>query len=167
MDMATIIAKIRGMPDCVLYPTVGLPTVEEGHVLAEDIALFYQQCGGLTLFARAPFTTFIVPPAEFVQVNTIVLKDFSEEELSPSRDDISWSWYVIARTENDDFLTIDLNPFRLGLCYENYWETHALPGDTPIIAKSFTELLIRLLANKGEAEYWRQSGFELLGDAYD
>jgi hypothetical protein len=40
-------------------------------------------------------------------------------------------------------------------------------GDSRIIAVSFTDLLVGLLANEGKREYWREPDFKYLGDAYD
>lgn len=62
--------------------------------------------------------------------------------------DISSNWYIIGRDMNKEYITIDLNPLRLGRCYDSYWENHGVPGNCAIIATTFTELIT-------------------LGDAYD
>lgn len=42
-----------------------------------------------------------------------------------------------------------------------------LRDDDPVIARSFTELLARCYANRGNHPYWLRPEFVLLGDAYD
>ncbi|MDU6207362.1 hypothetical protein [Veillonella sp.] len=37
---------------------------------------------------------------------------------------------------------------RFGFCYDSFIETHATPDESPIIAKSFTELLEKLVSNE-------------------
>lgn len=39
---------------------------------------------------------------------------------------------------------------RFGFCYDSFIETHATPDESPIIAKSFTELLEKLVSNEKE-----------------
>ena len=45
-------------------------------------------------------------------------------------------------------------------------ETHASPDESPIIAKSFTELLEKLVSNEKEW-FWLDSSFQSYGDAYE
>jgi hypothetical protein len=42
-----------------------------------------------------------------------------------------------------------------------------LRDHAPIVARSFTDLLSRLLRAEGNHWYWLEPGFEPLGDAYD
>jgi hypothetical protein len=82
-------------------------------------------------------------------------------------DDITSSWFIVARDPDDACLTIDLHPSRLGRCYDSFWDRHGIPGSCPVIASSFTDLLRLLLANQGAHWHWLQPGFESLGDAYE
>ena len=87
--------------------------------------------------------------------------------------EISWDWYTIAVTGNGDYFSIDLNPRRLGRCYDSNHETHALRGQTPILGFSFTEFLTRIIARidntRGTNWNWEEGGFDTmsLGDAFD
>ncbi|QIH33868.1 hypothetical protein [Sphingobacterium sp. DR205] len=65
------------------------------------------------------------------------------------------------------YISIDLTNERNGQCYDSFYETHSLQGDSAIVAKNFTELLKNLYANKGKHWYWLPEDFEKLGDAYD
>lgn len=82
--------------------------------------------------------------------------------------DISNEWYLIAESEQiNQYISIDLSDSHLGYCYDSFLETHATPGESQIIAKSFTELLEHLYASKGENWFWLADNFESYGDAYD
>ncbi|WP_331460411.1 SMI1/KNR4 family protein [Gracilibacillus suaedae] len=48
-----------------------------------------------------------------------------------------------------------------------FFDRHGLVGESQRIATSFTDLLERLIKNKGQYWYWLRSDFISLGDAYD
>ena len=162
MSLAEILQRIRGDKQCFVAPPTGLPLSAPGHVIPNDVLEFYRLAGGASLFERSDYPFFIVPPEQVRPANQVL-------QLDSGDGDISDSWYVIADTGDgsSDYLTIDCNPTRLGRCYDSFHETHALVGDTPIIARSFTELLERLLDNRGSRPYWLRDDFEGMGDAYD
>ena len=86
------------------------------------------------------------------------------EELA---DDISNDWFMIASSQElSQYISIDLNKKRFGFCYDSFIETHATPDESPIIAKSFTELLEKLVSNEKEW-FWLDSSFQSYGDAYE
>lgn len=160
MMIKDLIQRAIAEPDCKVVPPLGVPTVADGHKLPGDIIEFYELCGGVELFTNSENPCRIVSPNEFNLANPVIVGDICE-------DDISADWYIIADYYNGNHLTIDLNPSRLGRCYDSFSETHGLVGETPIIAFSFQELLTRLLDNKGQRFYWLTDSFEPLGDAYD
>ena len=147
--------------DCVVLPPQGIPSVFPHHILPDDVVEFYRQTGGIYLFYRSNYPISIVGPDEFVlSVPEICFCD-------PDQEDISANWYIIAKGPSSQYLSIDLKKERLGLCYDSYWDSFANPGDTPIIARSFSELLRRLYHNRGEYYYWLKDDFDEYGDAYD
>ncbi len=81
--------------------------------------------------------------------------------------DISETWYILADDLNGDYFTIDLSRERLGRCYDSFWDSHAQVGDSPIVATTFTDFLVRMLNNNGQHWYFLQPEFVSLGDAYD
>jgi len=106
----------------------------------------------------------------FVLANPVILGQKIFEEMAASneyKNEISMNWYIVVSDGNGDYLTIDLDRKRLGRCYDSFHETHALIGDTPIIANSFGELLENLIKNRGNYPYWLKDDFISLGDAYD
>jgi antitoxin YokJ len=158
-DIATLVNQIRSHPDCVVLPPSGLPTLLPGHILPADLRYFYEVTGGATLFDSEPSPNIILPSEQVELTSLAVLGDVLEG-------DISASWYALVFDGNGDYLSIDCHPERLGRCYDTFHETFASPGSTPIIATSFTELLVRLLQGGGRYQYWVAEGFQPLGDAY-
>lgn len=146
--------------DCAMVPPVGMPDLGRDHQLPDDLKAFYLAAGGATLFEGSDNEFSIVGPSELVLTNLLLL---GESETG----DISDSWFTVARDGNGDYLSIDLGEKHRGRCYDSFHETHGLVGSTPVVASSFTDLLYRLLANRGAHPYWLAAGFTSLGDAYE
>ena len=138
----------------------GVPVVNDGHILPDDVLRFYTLCGGVSLYLNNDYSVRIVSPQDFVLANPVIVGEVCE-------DDISSTWYIVADDFNGDYLTIDLDASRLGRCYDSYFDVHGMVGGCPIIATSFTDLLRRLITNKGEYWYWLSDDFKPIGDAYD
>ncbi|MEH7348501.1 SMI1/KNR4 family protein [Gottfriedia acidiceleris] len=160
MEIQVLIDKIKNTPNCVIHSHSGYPIVEKGHELPNDLYEFFRLCGGMNLFIDGDYSITIVSPEEFTLANPVIISEKAEY-------DISSSWYIIGRDNNNDYLTIDLSNPRLGRCYDSHWEIHGIVGSCPIIANSFTELIDRLVINEGNHRYWLQEEFTSLGDAYD
>ena len=166
LSIKELVDKTRTTPDCYMANPCGLPQISTEHQLPDDVREFYEICGGASLFENTEvYRVSILPPAEVVLANPVIVgpDGYSEEDLK----DISWSWYLIARDDNGEYLTIDFSKQRLGRCYDSFYEIHAMAGSSPIIALSFTELLNRLYESQGKNQYWESPDFVSLGDAYD
>ena len=160
MSMEKLVARIADMSDCHILPRAGQPSVTGPHLLPDDLITFYELCGGALLFENASYSTSIVPPQEMVPANPVIRGENIE-------DDVSETWYILADDLNGDYFTIDLGRERLGRCYDSFWDVHATPGDSKVVATSFTDFLVRMLNNKGQHWYFLQPEFVSLGDAYD
>jgi antitoxin YokJ len=158
--MITLLHAIQAIPTCTVYPISGMPLVGADHTLPDDLRRFYELCGGVELFSESPFPITVVPPKGLVLANPVILTGVSDEDLAATKADRSWSWYIVGQGENSQYITIDLNPVRLGQCYDSLWDRH--PGNSPLIARSFTELLTRLIECQGEYYYWTEPDFEPL-----
>lgn len=167
MSLDDLLLEIQTTPDCRVDVPRGLPLSEHAHRLPDDVRQFYQQCAGLSLAEHSLYPVSIVPPTQCLLANPVILGEMAGRTQQAEGNDLSWSWYIIAECGDGDYLTIDLDPQRLGRCYDSFHETHGLVGDTPIIALSFTELLTRLYVKRGQHWYWLQPDFVSLGDAYD
>jgi hypothetical protein len=160
MTIDELLATISADAACRVHSPVGEPHLEPEHVLPPDVRRFYQVCGGVDLFTDRDYSHFILPPDAVVLANLVLVGE-------RARDDRSDSWYLIAHDGNGDYLTLDCGPERTGWCYDSFHETHGQPGETPVIAHSFTDLLARCYANQGGYPYWLRADFGPLGDAYD
>jgi hypothetical protein len=157
--MRHLLNRIEATAGCRVRSETGLPTIESGHELPGDLRTFYELCGGVDFFVSAPFPVSISSPGELVLANPVI--------VGGRVDDISDSWYIAGRGGGGEFISIDLHPNRIGICYDSFREIHGVPGSAAIIALSFTDLLERLLAARGGHWYWLEPDFVSLGDAYD
>jgi hypothetical protein len=98
----------------------------------------------------------ILSKNEILQSNQMIIGE-------PCDDDISSSWYLIGKTDNNDYLSIDLSFERNGRCYDSSYEIHGVAGSCPIIALNFTELLTELYNSGGNDIYWKYKDH---GDTY-
>ncbi|WP_310601876.1 SMI1/KNR4 family protein [Anaerosporobacter sp.] len=160
MDIVKMIDEIRSMPDCIVHSPCGQPLLDEEVNLPMDLKMFYENCGGISLFLSKEYGFTIVSPKEMVLANPIIVDDLCEE-------DISSKWYIVCNDSENNYITIDLAEERAGRCYDSFWDRHGVVGECAIIAKSFTELVIYLLKNEGKSLYWLDSNFQFIGDAYD
>ena len=160
MDMRELITRIQATPGCQVFAPVGIPVIHEGHLLfPDDLRSFYTLCGGVRLFEGRDYAITIVSPRQFVLANPVIIGEMGE-------DDISSIWYIIADDGNGEYLTIDLSRERLGRCYDSFFDCHGVVGSCPIIAPSFTDLLMHLYENQGQYWYWLRPNFTPIGDAY-
>jgi hypothetical protein len=157
--MPRLVEMIRNTPGCTVQPPSGTPSVGDGFIIPEDLAAFYRLCGGATLFEDSAYGLSIVPPDRVVVANPVILVGVGEDQLAAAADDPSWSRHIIAEGDSGMYVTIDLAPDRLGLCYDSHWDVY--PADSETIALSFTDLLARLLASGGGEWYWGEPDFEL------
>jgi hypothetical protein len=164
-SMRELIQLAGRREDCSLLPPAGQPVLADGRRIPDDLRAFYDQCGGLLFDWNIPIA--VVGPARVVPANPIILED-------EAADDISAWWHIVAESDEGsaaERVTIDLHPDRLGRCYNSFWDRHAMPGSSAIVAATFTELLERLIAFEGEDgelfPFWLADDFEPIGDAYD
>jgi antitoxin YokJ len=158
--VTSLAERVSETRNCYLRDAAGMPSVDPGLALPPDLETFYASCGGAHLFTGLPFEIQISSPIEFVSSNPVIVgrRIF---------DDISDSWYIVAHGGAGEFLSIDLHPDRLGICYDSFHEVHGVPGSCAVVARSFTDLVDRLLRAHGGHWYWLDRDFVSLGDAYD
>lgn len=162
MSIQELIKKIRCNDNFEIKPPCGLPILMYEHVLPDDLKEFYQICGGIDCYIEdGGFPMQILAPNRFKLANELLL---GEKYV----DDISSSWYVIIDVEDGNYISIDCNTERIGKCYESFEYSHAVRGNCPIVALSFSELLENIVNYKGDYFFWKgNSTFISHGDAYD
>jgi hypothetical protein len=164
MNLTELIEIIKLDKNCEVKPAnkeIILPTN-----IPNDLKEFYELTNGIKLFENEAYGITIVGREEFIPTNKHLFSDdVNWEELEK---EVCNKWYLVAKVdEMSQYISIDLTSERNGQCYDSYYETHSLQGDSEIIAKNFTELVTKLYQNKGQHWYWLQDDFEKLGDAYD
>ena len=163
--MKSLLDKIRNLEDCVVLSPNGLPKIHSKQVLPKDLEDFYTQCGGIKFFIGSDYEMEIVPANEIKLSNPKILPEGWEADIP--MDDISNDWYVVAQAGIEQVISIDLNKERLGKCYDSFWDIHASPGESSVVAASFVELLEKMLKCQGGYWFWLANDFVSLGDAYD
>lgn len=158
-EIELIVGRIRQTKGCRILPPSGLPVIRAQDRLPGDLLEFYQLCGGVHLFDDGEYPIRIVEPEGFAKSNPEIVGMECPE-------DISDSWYIVARGGGEEAISVDCNPDRLGRCYDSFWDRHGVAGDCAVVALSFTELLRRLFSAQGGYWYWLVEGGVGHGDAY-
>ena len=154
--IAAIIQQLQTEPGCSVLRPSGIPSVSPGHMLPEDVITFYENVGGASLFSGTPYAFSVVPPHRVIAVSAAMLVC----EYVPERSD---AWYVIVEDSAFEYLSVDCSATRhRGRCYDNFHEHH--PFEAPVVAASFTELLSRLLLDRGQYPFYLERDFSPLGD---
>ena len=101
----------------------------------------------------------VLAPTEFQRIDAVITGEtFASGPFA--------HWFAVAYVGDVNYLSIDLHPSNFGLCYDSFHETFALPGYVKVVARSFSDLLVRLLGHTEDSTYWLQDGFEDLGEAF-
>jgi hypothetical protein len=158
--LAGLLDAIGRDGDCSVGASGGQPAV--GRPIPGDLREFYELCGGVELFRSANYPWVISGVDQLVATNPVVIGTQVE-------DDITSTWYVIAREGGDSsaLISIDLGLRKPGWCYDSDWEVHGVAGSCAVLSHSFTDLLEALYLAKGDYLFWGSTEFAGLGDAYD
>lgn len=159
MNILEIILEIKKDNRCIVKESLGVPQISSSLIFPEDLKVFYENCGGIIFFGESKYPFEILPPQEFQRANPIILGENHE-------DDISFNWFLIGKND-EQLISIDLSKEKNGRCYDSFWEVHGVSGSQPIIANSFTDLLVRFFFNNGNYWYWLDKDFNKIGDAYE
>jgi antitoxin YokJ len=159
MGVDELIERISCTSECNVLAASGQPVVRSGEQLPADLERFYSVCGGAELFVTSDYPLRIVRPSELVRANPEIVGVEATE-------DITDSWYIVARGGSEEAISIDCRLERLGRCYDSFWDRHGVAGSCPVIALSFTELLSRFVAAEGKRLYWLERDWVGYGDAY-
>lgn len=167
MNLMSLLDEMEKHPGCRLLPPAGIPAVAGACSLPEDLLAFYGRCGGAEVHLDKECRFRIVPPPEMVPSNPVIMGDYYRKYQAEIDCDISAAWHAIGTMSGpEEKIITDLDPARLGRCYDGFCETYAT-GDMKVIANSFAELLEQLFRAGGEGVFWEMEGFPDLGGAYD
>jgi hypothetical protein len=130
--------------------------------LPSDLRSFYKRFEMVDLFVGEFGPLYqVLPLSDHIRARVAVLQNDSEE-AGPS------SWYALCDVQDGNYIAVDLESEQQGgfNYIDCFHETFALPGESRIIARSFTELLKRMLQGGSEQLFFLQPGFEPYGDAF-
>ena len=162
MSIKELLKSIENNSNFIVKEPCGLPQIENNHTIPKDVKEFYFLCGGIECYIKeGGFPLSILSPDNIISTNVLLFK-------TNYPNDISFSWYTIADAYDGNYISIDFDIKRLGRCYESFEYSHASKGYCPIIALSFTELLINIITYTGDYFYWKDNiKFKSHGDGYD
>ena len=158
-ELQRLLDQIQRTRDCKVVLPHGQPVLREGDRLPDDLAEFYRLSGGVVFFELSMYPIRVVGAEELVRSNPEIVG-------TDCPDDISDSWYIVARGGREEAISIDCGVERVGRCYDSFWDCHGVAGDCRIVAQSFTELMQRLFDGRGRYWYWLTDEAPDYGDAY-
>ncbi len=132
-----------------------------GCFLPKDLKIFYHRYDSVRLFSSE-----FGPMYRFVSVRDIhptcydIYGRYDNEVVRLK------NWLTVVDVMDGNYIAIDTDSHNAGewnfiYCFH---ETFAWPGESPIVAKSFAELLDRSLHNGNEQHFFLQDGFKDYGD---
>lgn len=161
-----MLEEVSANANCKILPRSGKPALGTLIKIPDDLVEFYELCGGVELYLDRNFGFRIVGSSELVPTSKALLStNFYERHRVELEDDRTASWYLVARGSGpEEAVSIDLGGEHPGYCYDSFWDTFGTPN-CRIVARSFTELLRRLIDAKGEVIYWTEPGAPFYGFA--
>ena len=173
MTIAKLITKFNESSQWIVTAPAGVPSLSRNPIapngdIPNSVFQFYSLCGGLKSVIQYDEDIFlsIEPPQGFSWAVEKILGQSFQKQVDAYREHRSWFWYVIGRSNIDQYFVIDLAPERFGYCYYTELYFFAQKGRTPVIGTSFLDLLERFYeaVKVGEDWSWESSDY---GDAFD
>jgi hypothetical protein len=131
-----------------------------GYPLPGDLQTFYLRYKTVSLFDGPFGPTYRFVPVSQIHPTRIDIYGEDTDEWEPS------TWVTICDVLDGNYVAIDIasgsgNEYNYIDCFH---ETFAEPGESTIIAKSFTELLHSALRSGGDSLFWFHEDFVDYGD---
>jgi hypothetical protein len=161
--IAQIISEAIRTSGCTVLPAIDLPATPLNLQLPSDLRDFYELCGGLDMFPGTEQEWRFVNPNEVVRADPFILDKAYTDRPEVYDGKPSETLYLIAVAGvGPEFITIDFEPKRNGLCFDSYSGDHGTES-SKVIALSFTELLNKLFYWKQPGLFWENEFYGYLG----
>lgn len=116
MDIQELISVIENNVECTVFKPSGLPELPSLALkIPQDLKRFYELCGGIVLFPDRSYSFEIVSVENLKRANPIIAKTEGE-------DDKSYNWFIISKSGDGQYVTIDLSEMNNGKCYDSFWD---------------------------------------------
>ena len=166
-SVAEIIHEATQTDGCTVCSPNGQPTIPVHLTVPDDLRVFYEHCGGLDMFPGTEQERRFVSPNEVVRADPFILDMAYTDRPSAYDGTPSETLYLIAVAGvGPEFITIDFDPQRNGLCFDSYSGDHGSES-SKVIALSFTELLNKLFYWKQPGLFWENEFYGYLGQPID
>lgn len=131
-----------------------------GYQLPDDLKTFYRRYKSVKLFDSDFGATYRFAPISEIHPTRIDIYGKDTDEWGPS------TWLSICDLLDGNYIAIDIaSKDGDGYNYiDCFHETFAEPGESKVIAKSFTELLEHALHGRDDKVYYLEEGFIGYGD---
>ena len=131
--------------------------------LPNDLKTFYRRYSSLDLFPSefGPVYRFVNP----TEIRPTWLDILGPNATDPGPN----NWLTICDVLDSNYVAIEVFPYTCDLYkfIDCFHETFALPDESKVIARSFTELLERALSHGDGVPYYVLPDFKSYGDAFD
>jgi hypothetical protein len=143
-----VLHQLVSRSDCEVLPFSGMPALNQGDVLPEQLAEFYKLCGGIRIkrFNDCFYSWYVSKPTDFrAAVGVIHQGEMSDSERAFWSAHWANSFYVVAETEGSGEVIVTScgDRFR-GLYFDGHRETFGC-DKMPVIAQSLAELIVLLV----------------------
>jgi hypothetical protein len=128
--------------------------------LPEDLKAFYRRYKTVKLFDGESGARYRFVPINEIHPTYLDIFGFNSDENAPE------TWLTVCDVLDSNYIALDIaskegDEYNYIDCFH---ETFAIPGECKIIARSFTELLMRALQGGGNQLYYLHPGFAGYGD---
>ena len=159
-DLFSEIDRLHSWEACTRPSAIADLEKRLGYPFPDDIKTFYQRYDTVKLFVgEHGDTLYRFVPVEEIHPTRIDVFGEDTDEWGPS------TWLTVCDVQDGNYVAIDVAS-KDGEYYnyiDCFHETFAIPGQSRVVARSFTELLDRALRG-GDNQYWLQEGFIGYGD---
>ena len=128
--------------DCTTAPSTGLPS----NPVPDDLTDFYNHYSSAVFYPKAQYS-FTIQAPELERSDFVVMNEDLEDPDSAN-------WYALVKCA-DQIISINLKPGpQFGYCYDSFWDSYPTADESTLIAKSFTELIEKIIKSGGKNLFW-------------
>jgi hypothetical protein len=131
--------------------------------LPEDLKAFYRKYNSVELFRHELGATYRFVPVHEIHPTWLDILGEDTDERGPD------NWLTFCDVLDGNYVAIEVcsAEARTHNFIDCFHDTFAIPGESRIVAKTFTEFLEKALVGGGGLPYFVRKDFQTYGDAFD